>query len=343
MRRKRYDQDPLPFESCRDHCDAWTASNLGIDGTILCEGRCFNSSRADYRVRLIEVGTFELADFSNEVPIPELPPIINSVQFDRADMPDIGELGRFVATKFWRVGGLGKGESALVSEFRRKSSVPLFQTLLVHGEGKDSKQERLWQAARRNGYFEALRGLNDAVFVAPNFSVYTDRTQCQFHQRYNLARSIRFGSMLNHMGFPVVQSIACAGKRDQERIADWVIRQGDKVTHLAVNGQMRGASLKQNLADVAAIEALSGRAMNWVFFGPCRAQQFAEVFKTVQPSRATFVTGTVFQKLGAKEDLFGQKQASTSVNDLLQLLVSQLQSEYEAGLQGQAIRRGGRR
>jgi len=339
MRRAKHDQNPLPFETCLDHCDSWTAERFGIDQSQLCGDHCFTENRSDYRTRLIEVGTFEFADFTRENSIPGLPPIVLSAQFDRARQIDLSELGECVAAKYWRIGGIRSVDSDLVGSFRVKQDVRSFQTILVHGEGKDSKQEALWHACRRPGYFAAMRSLKDAIFVAPNFSVYTDRTQCQFHQRYNLARSIRFAALLNAMELPVIPSIASAGRSDIYRLSEWLLRQGQRVTHLAVNSQMRGNALGQNLADIREIERASGGSWHWLFFGPCRAEQFASVFEVIPSSRASFVTSAVFQKLGAREDLYGGKQWDVSQEDILRLLVSQIQTEYNEALKGAIPRR----
>jgi hypothetical protein len=192
--------------------------------------------------------------------------------------------------KYWEVTGLTRGNATMVA--RIKEHVPGARSFLVHGEGKDKDQDILWSSSLNERLFRAAREICNAVFVPPIYWLYTDGSQCQFEQRYNLARTFRFARKLNEFGLPTVLGIASCGSYDDARLLDWLRRHEDHGLVLALNTQMTGG-LAHSLRLVAVIEREFSCAFRYVLFGPSTYQRFKETFSIIPPERTTFVTSSV--------------------------------------------------
>lgn len=312
--------------TCKDYSSLMP--HLKLQGKTICSGQCFIPSRSDYVQRLLEVETLDLADLHHQFDVPQLPSFVNSTNFDMQSIRELSpSLGDVVATKYWRIGGLLSKNFTKIENFRERAGLSKSQIVLVHAEGQDSKQERLWHHSRQEGFFQNLHFLSNAVYVAPNFSIYTDGSQCEIEQRYNLARSFRYCSLLNKAGLTTIPSISCADQFDRERIADWIRKQKSKITHMAVNCQMRGVSTQLNLEDMVQIEKLSERELHWVVFGPFSPTSFANFSSKFPRDRITFVSSGLVHKIKCHKDFYGKDILNRSEESHIRLIMEQINKE----------------
>jgi hypothetical protein len=175
-----------------------------------------------------------------------------------------------IATRYTEVGGILSLNVEKVAGWRKKRDIPASKRVLLIQETKDKDLESLFPATLRSEFFPTLARLRKIILVSPGHSVYDDGTMCEWLQLLNLKRSIFFTYMANLHGIPCV---TCIGwnrhrRRDLERLAEWLLRQGDKVTHLAVNAQTGGPELWGALIEgMCYLEATTGRSYHWLIVG----------------------------------------------------------------------------
>ena len=125
---------------------------------------------------------------ARSIEVPNLPSFIVANEFDRHVCIPANDLGQATAVPYSRVGGLKSGDPGLAAQFRERVGLSLDQLILIHGEGPDDEQERIFGHVESGQFFAACAQLSPVVLIAPGLSVYTDGTQCRLYQLYNMAR-----------------------------------------------------------------------------------------------------------------------------------------------------------
>lgn len=305
----------LLFGSCREGAPEVIADHFGILGQCGCPalGGCYTPLN---RPELIQVFTsvdgLEFPDFPNKIDIGAFPESVRTIPGDSPLPFGLRALGSTIATRYTQIGGLRSKviDFAKVAGWRRRRNIPDHKKVLLIQEAKDKTLESLFPATLRPEFFPAVAKLGNVVLVSPGYSVYDNGVMCEWLQLLNLKRSIFFAYLANLHGIPC---IPCIGwnrhrRRDLERLAEWLVRQGDKVTHLAVNAQTGGAELWGALAEgMAFLEAATGRSYHWLIVGG--TDPLHVIYAHIPKSRITHVSAAV-PTYTLKHRLLGQKQTN---------------------------------
>ena len=293
-------QRPL-FGTCRDGASEVDADHFGVEGYCTCpaSGGCYTP---DVRPELIQVLTavegLDFPDFPHKVPIGPFPEAVRTIPGDSHLPFRIGPLGPVLATRYTQIGGLRPKskviDAAKVAMWRQKRGIPGPTRLVLIQETKDEELESLFPATLWPGFFPALAMLGNTVLVSPGYSVYDDGTMCEWLQLLNLKRSIFFAYQANLHGLPCIPCIGWNKNRpmDLERLAEWLRRQGDKVTHLAVNAQTGGNELWAALVNgMAFLESATGRTYHWLVVGG--TDPLRHVYGRLPKERVTHLSAAV--------------------------------------------------
>lgn len=320
----------LLFWSCRDAAPEIVSDHFGVTGDCTCpaSGGCYTpGARPELIQVLTAVEGLEFPDLPNKVPIGAFPEAVRTIPGDSPLPFRIGPLGPVIATRYTQIGGLRSKviDAAKVLAWRKKRGVPDHKRVVLIQETKDKALESLFPATLRPEFFPTLAKFGNVVLVSPGYSVYDDGTMCEWLQLLNLKRSIFFAYLANLYGLPCIPCIGWNRNRlrDLERLAEWLNRQGDKVTHLAVNAQTGGAELWGALAEgMAFLEATTGRSYHWLIVGG--TDPLHVIYRHVPKDRITHVSAAV-PTYTLKHRLLGQRQT----NDLppRELLLQNIERE----------------
>lgn len=303
--------------SCRDQVPPEVADDLGMTGKHYCDPNsetcCCQRSNPGIQRILVAVNGLQFEDLPNKVPIPLLPNAISTIPGDDGKLPfGTRQFGPALATRYTQIRGLLSGKPELAEDWRKLRYVPDHRLVLVHQETGDDKLESLFPATLRPAFFPAIKKVGNVVLVSPGYSVYDDGSMCEMHQDINLKRSLAFAVEANRAGISCIPSIGWDKNRPRqlERIAEWLERQGDKVTHLAVNAQMGSEALWADLASgMLYLEKFTGRRYFWLVFGGADALRV--VYRRIHPTRVVHVSAAV-PTYTLKHRLLGEK----GTNDL---------------------------
>ncbi len=311
------------FDSCRHSVAEATAEHFGILGHSACPaaGGCYiPEQRPELTSIFMAVEGLEFPDFRNKISIGDLPKVVRTIPGDSPLPFDVGLLDPMVATRYTQIGGLRtkKIDFGKVSGWPMKRRVPDHIRVLLLQESKDKLLESLSIATLRQEFFPALAKLGNVVLVSPGYSVYDIGVMCEWLQLLNMKRSIFFAYLANLYSLPCIPCIAWNRHRprDLERLADWLARQGDKVTHLAVNAQTGGPLLWDALSHgMAYLEEATGRTYHWLVIGG--TSSVSVVYSWFPENRVTLVSASV-ATYTLKHRLIGQSKTSDlSADELL--------------------------
>jgi hypothetical protein len=304
--------------SCRDAEPVMVSDHFGLIGDTYCpleQGGCYTPA---HRPQLLQVYTavegLEFPDLPYKIPIPPLPEAVATIPGDSPLPFRLGPLGPAVATRYTQIGGLRSNpiRAEKVAGWRNRRNVGAHKRLILLQESGDTALESLFPATLRPEFFPAIAKLRDVVLVSPGYSVYDDGTMCEWLQLLNLKRSIFFVYLANLAGLPCIPCIGWHKDRlrDLQRLAAWLTRQGDKVTHLAANAQTGGDTLWAALAEgMTYLEEATGRTYHWMMCGG--TDPLHVIYRRFPVGRMTHVSAAV-PTYTLKHRLLGQK----ATNDL---------------------------
>lgn len=313
---------PVLFWGCRDSVPEAVANYYGILGHHICpaKGGCYlpNLHPEVYEM-LSAIESLEFPNLENWVPIGQIPELIRTVPGDYTLPFRISALGSTVATKYTEIGGLRSRtiDNNKIKCWRSARRISQETRVLLLEESKDRMLEALSPATFNPMFFPSLAGIGNVVLVSPGYSVYDDGSMCEWLQLLNMTRSIHFAYMANQYGLPCVPCIGWNRfrSRDLERLAEWLIRQGEKVTHLAVNAQTGGEQLWSPLADgMYYLESKTRMQYHWVVFGGTNS---LHVISSKLPSSRISLVSSAVPTYTLKHRPIGQKATVDIPQELL--------------------------
>ncbi len=318
---------------CRSAESQVAVERYGLIGDCTCIDGCYTPSQ---HPQLIEVYSavegLEFPDLPNHVPILPLPGAIRTIPGDSPLPFRVGPLGPVLATRYTQIGGLREKviDFQKLKGWRKRRNVPDHKGLLLIQESSDKVLESLFPATLNPDFFRAISTLGNVVLMSPGYSVYDNGKFCEWLQLLNMKRSLFFAYMANLAGLPC---IPCIGwhrhrPRDLERLAEWLNRQGDKVTHLAVNAQTGSTELWGDLAaGMAYLEQATGRKYQWLVCGGTDA--LGVLYRRFPSSRITHVSAAV-STYTLKHRLLGQRATNDlPPNELLRQNIEREESRQE--------------
>ncbi|MHB8637593.1 MAG: hypothetical protein ACYC96_14080 [Fimbriimonadaceae bacterium] len=286
--------------NCRCAARESEVERFGLVGDTYCvpdSAMCFGpANRPSIVGVLTTIDGLDFPDLPNDVQIPYLPEAIRTIPGDSPLPFGIGPLGRALATRYTQIGGLRQAVPNIgkLASWRKTRGIPDRKRLLLIQESGDEMLESLFPVTMRPEFFPAIAALGDVVLVSPGYSVYDDGSMCEWLQLINLKRSIFFTYLANVAGLPC---IPCIGwhqdrRRDLDRLAEWLNRQGGKVTHLAVNAQTGGSALWAALSfGMKYLEAVTGRSFHWLVCGG--TAPLSTIYRHLPSSRITHISAAV--------------------------------------------------
>lgn len=291
-------QRPL-FGTCRDGASQVDSDHFGVEGYCTCpaSGGCYTpGARPELIQVLTAVEGLGFPDLPHKVPIGPFPEAVRTIPGDSPLSFRIGPLGPVIGTRYTQIGGLRLKmiDIAKVAAWRSKRGIPDYKRVVLMQETKDKVLESLFPATLRPEFFPALAQIGNVVLVSPGYSVYDNGTMCEWLQLLNVKRSIFFAYQANLYGLPCIPCIGWNKNRprDLERLAEWLQRQGDKVTHLAVNAQTGGNELWAALVNgMAFLENATGRTYHWLVVGG--TDPLRNVYMRLPRERITHVSAAV--------------------------------------------------
>jgi hypothetical protein len=314
------------------------SERYGLIGDSYCDpgqGGCYSPAQRPELLQVFaSIGGLDFPDLTNRIAIPELPVSIQTIRGDSSPRFQSSLLGPVIATRYTEIGGLRLKpiDAARVAAWRVKRNIPIHRGILLHQEDVDDRLESLFPATLRPGFFAAIADIGNVLLVSPGYSIYDNHKMCEWLQLLNLKRSIHFAYLANRAGLPCIPCIGWHKDRvrDLERLSEWLSRQGDKVTHLAVNAQTGGADLWALLVQgMTYIENATGRRYRWVVFGG--TDVLPVIFSHFHTSRVIHVSAGVVAYT-VRHRLLGQR----SPNDLQPDELLRQNLAFEAGRRSDA-------